>query len=264
MTKHFILSILLLFTQGTIGSDLTFIALHKADIVRQEGDIQKQHAPFSTFKIALALFGFEENILTSPETPEWSFQPEFEKRFQDWYAHEIGVKYHWVQNHTPKTFMKNSVVWFSHEITSRLGKVKFQDLVTKLNYGNMDISGTPGKKDGLLNSWLGTSLKISPLEQVNFIALLENENLPGFSKKSQELTKLCLNRDETWGEWQLYGKTGAGNKTGWFVGWIEKRNEKIYFASFLDGSHLTSDSKDTPSGIMAKEQAKEQLKSFWQ
>ena len=121
------------------------------------------------------------------------FKNEYEKNLQSWYTHKKGVEYHWCQEHTPATFMKYSVVWFSHQITERLGEKKFQEYVLKLNYGNKDVSGTRGegglyKNDGLINSWLGTSLQISPLEQVEFLEkLLANEL--AVSSQAQEKNK---------------------------------------------------------------------------
>jgi beta-lactamase class D len=50
--------------------------------------------------------------------------------------------------------------------------------------------------------------------------------------------------------WKLYGKTGYGNQRddngheldkgqGWFVGWIEKDDRKVYFAKFIQDNVKT-------------------------
>ena len=158
-----------------------FIAKQDNKIIKTIGKYEDRHAPFSTFKVALAVMGFDAGILENKDLPKWAFKEEYEKLFQSWYTRKKGLEYNWCQEHTPATFMKNSVVWFSHQITERLGAKKFQDYVSKLNYGNQDVSGTLGedglyKNDGLLNSWLGTSLQISPLEQVELLEkLLDNK-----------------------------------------------------------------------------------------
>src|ERR1700733_1977545 len=159
-------------------------------IIGKTGDCETQHSPFSTFKVVLALGGFDSGFLKTKDLPvipykKEYFEGEYKKTLGDWYSPVLGKKHNWLMAQTPATFMKNSVVWFSHQITQNLGKEKFQEYVSKLNYGNQDVSGTLGKDDGLLNSWLGTSLKISVCEQVEFLEkLLANEL--DVSKEAQE------------------------------------------------------------------------------
>ncbi len=210
-----------------------FIAKEDNKIIKTIGNYEDRHSPFSTFKVALALMGFDSGILKSKDSPKWQFQEEYEKNFQSWYTRDKGLEYHWIQAHTPETFMKYSVVWFSHLITDRLGKEKFQNYVAKLKYGNMDVTGTPGKDDGLLNSWLATSLLISPLEEVEFLEKLLANKLE-VSREAQEKTKEIMDRKEEWNGWKLYGKTGGGTgNNGWFIGWVEKDNRHIVFAQYL-------------------------------
>jgi beta-lactamase class D len=61
-----------------------------------------------------------------------------------------------------------------------------------------------------------------------------------------------------WNGWKLYGKTGGGTGCNrWFIGWVEKGNEKIVFVQYIG---LT---KDTPelraSTPMAIDVAKENI-----
>ncbi|MBX9804351.1 MAG: class D beta-lactamase [Alphaproteobacteria bacterium] len=227
------------------------------EIILNIGKTKERHAPFSTFKVPLALMGFDAKILESKDSPKWAFREEYEKNFQSWYTREKGLEYHWCEDHTPLTFMKNSVVWYSHLITQKLGKEKFEDYVSRLNYGNGNVSGTPGKDDGLFNSWLGTSLEISPIEQVEFLEKLLANELP-FSKDAMEKTREIMDRDEAWDGWKLYGKTGGGSGgNGWFIGWIEKDGERLVFAQYLDkadpGLDLTGLPVHKSVGLTAKE-----------
>ncbi len=246
-----------------------FIAKQGNKIIKTIGKYGDRHAPFSTFKIALALMGFNEKILETKDSPKWAFKKEYEEKFKtnpifDDYTPELGNQRHWTQDHTPATFMKYSVVWFSHKITEILGEQKFQEYVSKLNYGNKDVSGTPGKNDSLLNSWLGTSLKISPRDQVDFLESLLANELP-LSQEAQEKTKEIMNREEDWKGWRVYGKTGGGKgKTGWFVGWIEKEgNQPIIFAQYLnlDDPNFNKEGLSTQGsiGLIAKEVIKREI-----
>ena len=244
-----------------------FIAKQGNKIITEVGNPIKRRAPFSTFKTVLAAIGFDAGILESKDSPKWSFKKEYMVNIP-WYNIEEN-KYGWVGDHTPETFMANSVLWFSHQITEKLGKEKFQGYVSKLNYGNKDVSGTPGKDDSLLKSWLGTSLEISPREQVEFLEKLLTHTLP-LSEDAQVKTREIMDRKETWNEWKLYGKTGGGNfNNGWFIGWIEKDGtQPIVFAQYLDKNDPDLNLEGLPVhptvGLTAKEVAKRHLKNVWQ
>lgn len=238
-----------------------FIAKMKGTILVEKGNVDDQNPPCSTFKVALALMGFDSGILTDKDTPKWVFKKEYEAKFQSWYKPEMGVNYGWHGEHTPATFIQHSVLWFSHQITQRLGKEKFQKYVNKLNYGNKDVSGTPGKDDGLLNSWLETSLKISPREQVEFLEKMLATSL-NVSKEAQIMTREIMVKKDLegqpieWNGWKLYGKTGGG--TGchrWFIGWVEKGEDRIVFAQYIGLMKDTPDLRaSTPMAIdVAKE-----------
>jgi beta-lactamase class D len=236
-----------------------FVAKQGNRVIQKDGRYEDRHAPFSTFKIALAYMGFAEGILKSKDSPTWAFKEDYEKNLQDWYTRKKGLELDWCQDQTPATYMKNSVIWFSHQITQRLGKKKFQDYATKLNYGNQDVSGTPGKDDGLLNAWLGTSLQISPTEHVAFLEKLFTDEL---DKSAREKTREIMDREENWNGWKLYGKTGGG-KMGWFVGWVEKGDQRIFFAQYLDLGDPGLNRKEIPiqktMGLTAKEVAKKKI-----
>lgn len=217
----------------------TYIIKKNNTVIEAKGDVDERHSPCSTFKIALSLMGFDAGILIDKNTPKWEFREEYEQKLQSWYKRSIGLQYNWIQSHTPATYMENSVVWFSQLITERLGEEKFKNYVEKLNYGNKDVSGTaPHFNDGLLNSWLQTSLKISPAEQVEFLEKMLLKTLPlsiDAQEKTAEIMQKRVNgQPEEWKGWKLYGKTGGGKSyERWFVGWVEKDGEKIVFANYI-------------------------------
>lgn len=223
-----------------------FIAKKNGETIKIQGDCDLRVSPCSTFKIALALMGFDSGILIDKDSPKWTFKKEYEKNLPNWYTPEIGEKLGWFGEHTPATYMDKSVIWFSHLITQRLGKEKFQAYVNKLKYGNKDLSGTAGQNDGLFMSWLETSLKISPREQVEFLEkmLMGKLNLSEQAQKKTTEIMLMRNKDGSpieWNGWRLYGKTGGGTRCiRWLVGWIEKGEDKIIFAQYIGVT------KDTP------------------
>lgn len=200
-------------------------------VLENVGDCSTAYAPESTFKIALSLIGFDTGILKNENHPSWSLP-----KNTDPYINVCKG------NHNPRTWMRDSCLWYSRILTNQLGMKKFQNYVTKFSYGNMDLSG------GLTDAWISSSLRISPAEQIAFIEKIVDYKLP-VSKKSYEKTKQIMFIQEMAGGWKLYGKTGngrqidkEGNKTdlqhGWFVGYIEKGDRKIMFAS-----HITDNEK---------------------
>lgn len=228
----------LLFSIQTFAQNQCFILRQSDKVIKQEGDCQTRYAPQSTFKIALSLMGYDAEILEDETLPEWPF-----KKGYDSYINVCKGP------HSPRTWMRDSCVWYSQIVTKKLQMEKFKDYVAKFNYGNQDVSGDKGKNNGLTNAWLSSSLEISPEEQTTFLQKLVDNQLP-VSKKSREMTKKIMYVQELPGGWKLYGKTGNGRllnsdrtKTlefqhGWFVGWIEKNERVIIFAT-----HIIDDKK---------------------
>jgi beta-lactamase class D len=62
-------------------------------------------------------------------------------------------------------WMKHSVAWYSQRMTWRLGAEKLEARARALGYGNADVSGDPGKGNGLERAWIASSLAVSPHEQ---------------------------------------------------------------------------------------------------
>lgn len=237
-----------------------FVAKENGKIVKESGKCTAlRHSPNSSFKIPLALIGFESGILIDKDTPRFELPDEIKKEGPD-KSLPVLLFHHRAQ--TPESWMKYSVVWYSQEITKKLGMQFFKDYVTKLKYGNMDVSGTKGKNDGLTNSWLSSSLEVSPLEQIEFLEKLSNKTLP-FKKESQEKTIQLIKQETVWDDWTIYGKTGSSGSSGkfrqgWFVGWIEKGSRRILFAQHV----VRDDNLPLSSGVVAKDLAKDNLVSI--
>lgn len=247
-----------LLSPSVFASAKSFLMKENNQILMQEGNNQYRHAPCSTFKIAISLMGYNEGILQDENHPELPYK----EGYVDW----LEV---WKHPHNPKTWMKNSCIWYSQIITQKLGMEKFQNYLKSFNYGNQDASGDKGKNNGLTNSWLSSSLEISAEEQIAFLQNLLNNQLP-VSQKSHDITKNLLFLEVLDGDWKLYGKTGSGyqlnqdgsrnedRQIGWFVGWITKGSRTIIFACYIEDKEKIEGS----AGKRAKEEAKEKLKHW--
>jgi beta-lactamase class D len=180
-----------------------------------EENCKEQLAACSTFKVPLAIMGFDSGVLKDENTLfRWN-----------------GVKHSieaWNQDQTAADWMKNSTVWYSQALTPKIGYVKIQNYLRKFDYGNQDFTG------GLRTAWLtpagfikdqkGFTLKISGIEQIDFLKKLVRNKLP-VKLKAQEMTKQLIFLETTPKGYAFSGKTGSGytvgtltRRFGWFVG----------------------------------------------
>ncbi|WP_454688627.1 class D beta-lactamase [Achromobacter aloeverae] len=202
-------------------------------VLVEQGACGDRYTPASTFKIAISLMGFDAGILKDENTPVWNFQP----GYPDWGGEE------WHKPATPARWIKYSIVWYSQQVAERLGQARFQEYTSKFHFGNEDVSGEPGKHNGLQGAWIISSLRVSPREQVDFIRKIVNRRLP-VSAHAYDMTARILDLGPIADGWRLYGKTGTGSPGsnghydpsrayGWFVGWMEKDGRKVVFARLI-------------------------------
>lgn len=197
----------------------------------QKGKCAERYTPASTFKVALAVIGYDSGFLKDEHSPVLPFR----EGYPDW-----GGK-NWTQPTDPMRWMKYSVVWFSQVMARSLGAQKLHDYAQAFGYGNADFSGDPGKDNGLERAWIASSLKISPLEQVAFLRRFVNRELP-VSVQATAMTMKIVEKTELPDGWIVQGKTGMayprkqdGNfdyerPWGWYVGWAMKGERTLVFA----------------------------------
>lgn len=233
MKLTIILTFILIFSTSIALADNNCFIYKKNDQVVKNGECDKRSPPQSTFKIAISLMGYDNKILIDETHPEVPFVKGYPDNLESWKHPQ-----------TPQSWLKNSCVWYSQYITKKLGMKTFKAYLKKFDYGNQDASGSKGK-DGLTYSWITSSLKISPREQILFLDKLLNSKFP-ITKEAHTLTRNILYLEDLPNGWKLFGKTGAGDllksdgtndktrERGWFVGWIENKTEKIIFAQYVE------------------------------
>lgn len=226
------------------GEVCTMIAdARTGDVVVQRGDCQTRVTPASTFKIAISLMGYDSGFLKDEHSPELPFR----NGYVDW-------RENWKHPADPARWMKDSVVWYSQQVTKSLGMPRLQTYTKQFDFGNADVSGD-ATHDGLTLSWIGSSLKISPVEQVKFMRKMVNRQL-GVSQHAYQMTARLLAYGQI-GQWDVSGKTGTGSGHGWYVGWASKGDRTLVFAHLLRSE--ASDPRDMPAGVLARDRFLEQL-----
>lgn len=235
------------------------VSYPQANTLKQQGDCQQRLSPCSTFKIALAIMGYDAGILLDEHHPVWPYQPGY-------VVEDLSHK----QDTDPTLWEKNSVVWYSQQMTSRLGMAKFQHYVDQFNYGNQNVSGDPGKNNGLTHAWLVSSLKISPQEQVAFIQKIMDKKLM-VSDKAYRMTEAILPEYKIHDGWVVKGKTGSGwllnpdgstdknHPQGWFVGWAKKGQQTVIFAKLI----IDNQTSQQPGGLKARLALLEELPTIF-
>lgn len=197
-------------------------------------------SPNSTYKIYSALIGLEAGVISEEESS------------QKW----DGTVYpydSWNKDQDLKSAMKNSVSWYFQKLDQAVGYKRLQTYFDQIHYGNSNLTG------GVSEYWLESTLRISPVEQVQ---LLKDFYLEQMAFKSQYIgmvkkaLKLAEKEDAV-----LSGKTGTGiinNKqvSGWFIGYVEKEGKTFIFATHIKDENNASGSlaaKITLDILKAKE-----------
>jgi beta-lactamase class D len=207
-------------------------------VVIRRGDCQRQVTPASTFKIAISLMGYDSGFLKDEHRPKLPFR----EGYVDWRAN-------WREATDPAKWMKDSVVWYSQQVTRSLGKERFAAYTRKFQYGNADVSGD-AEHDGLTLSWISSSLRISPLEQLSFLTKVVNRQL-GVSAHAYDMTAKLTQFGQLPGGWSINGKTGAASGFGWYVGWASKGPRTFVFARLIEKDETQA--PDVSAGVLARD-----------
>lgn len=227
-------------------------------VLREQGDCRHRATPASTFKVAISLMGYDSGFLQDEHAPTLPFQRGY-----------IATLPAWRQATDPTSWMKYSVVWYSQQVTEYLGETRFQNYISAFHYGNQDLSGDPGKHNGLTHAWLSSSLDISPLEQLAFLGAVTKRDLPLSAHAfdmTDHITRIAVLPDG----WEIHGKTGTGaprgrdgsqdvaHAYGWFVGWATKGGRTVVFTRLIQDERKETES----SGLRARTTLMNELPSL--
>ena len=172
--------------------------------------------PASTFKIPNSLIGLETGVVKDELTEfKWN-----------------GTTYQnqaWNKDQNLREAFQNSTVWYFQELARKIGEKHMKKFLAQFNYGNQSTGG------GIDKFWLSGDLRISPLQQLEFLKGLWNEELKVSKKTTKTMKKVFL--VEKKGESTLYAKTGwgftDGSDIGWYMGVVENKKSTYLFVHAL-------------------------------
>lgn len=193
-------------------------------------------SPCSTFKIVNSLIGLETDVISDAS------------HVYEWDGTTFMLK-EWNRDHTLRSAIANSVVWYYQKLASDVGEERMQKHLDEVGYGNKDITG------GITQFWLESSLEIAPIEQISILRKLYHDQLP-FAEEHMAIVRDIIVLEET-DSYTFSGKTGSGasGTLGWFVGVVERDDNKYYFVSNIQGD-------EQAYGFIAKEIAIEILEEM--
>lgn len=198
-------------------------------VIVEEGDCGTRVTPASTFKIPLAVMGYDAGFLTETTAPVLQFRA----GDPDW----GGAN--WTRDTDPVSWMRFSVLWYSQRITHALGAATLTGYAQSFGYGTADFSGDPGFDNGLERAWIASSLLISPREQAAFLRRLVVDDLP-VRPEAMGLARAIVEHHDV-GDWVIHGKTGTAYPRradrsfdyargwGWYVGWAAQDDRVLVF-----------------------------------
>jgi beta-lactamase class D len=181
---------------------------------------KRQFIPASTFKIPNSIIALETGVVEDSETVlPWDGQP-----------YPVPD---WNHDNTLRTAIRVSCVPCYRDIAKKIGPERMRDWLGRLEYGNRDNSGPKPL------FWLHGQLRISPIEQLDFLERMENGKLP-IQQRTLDIVRDILALD-VGPSHVLYGKTGSIQPPdvpppgiGWFVGYVALGDRRVYFATLID------------------------------
>ena len=169
-------------------------------------------SPASTFKIPNSLIALNEGVVTKDSLIIW------DKKTREYES--------WNKDQTLLTAFKSSCVWCYQEFASKIGVEKYKKYLKELNYGNKKIG------DDVTRFWLDESLEITTFEQIKFLKRFYTNNLPFKIEDINLLKEIMI--DEKNENYIIRAKTGWEGRYGWYVGYVETKDDVWFFAMNID------------------------------
>jgi len=174
---------------------------------------EKRYIPASTFKILNTLIALDQKVINNEnDIIKWDGK----KRFYS----------PWNQDQTLKSAISISCVWCYQKFARKIGNKNYLNYFNKNHYGN-EKTGSE-----LATFWLDGDLKISTYEQIEFLQNLYNNNM-AFQQKHMNITKEILTVEKT-NTYIIKAKSGWAKKIGWYIGYVETKNDVWFFALNAD------------------------------
>lgn len=189
-------------------------------------------SPASTFKIPNTLIALETKTVTTDSVFKWNGEK------QDLPAWETDMNI--------AQAYKASCVPIYQSIAKSIGVEQMKKYIRLFHFGNMIIN-----QDNINRFWLEQESKITQFQQIYFLKRLYNLELPISNQTMLTMKQIMLQEDMN--SYKLYAKTGLDVSEeithGWYVGYIETKNNVYFFATNIEPKEKTIPEKFNLSRI---------------
>jgi beta-lactamase class D len=169
-------------------------------------------SPASSFKIPHTLIALNEGVVSEDSIITWD--------------KVVSPVESCNNDQTLKSALKNSCIWCYQEFASKIESSKYKEYLKQMDYGNKVVG------NDIKNFWVDESLKINAFEQIKFLKKLYKNDLPFKQKDIDTLKNIMI--DEKNENYTLRAKTGWEGRYGWYVGYVETKNDVWFFAMNID------------------------------
>lgn len=216
---------------GVNGTFVLYDVSTHTYIGHDQARAERRFVPASTFKIPNTLIGLSVGAVKSVD------------EVLPYGGHSQSFKA-WEKNMGLREAIALSNIPIYQELARRIGLVRMRNNVANMDFGNKEIGTTVD------NFWLVGPLRISAVEQTQFLAKLAQDALPFPQSFQQNVREIVL--VDQGKNWTLYGKTGwenaPGQGVGWWVGWVQKDGHVYAFALNMDIQKASDASKRVELG----------------
>lgn len=204
------------------GTFVLFDVAKDTMVVFNRPRAEERFVPASTFKIVNSLIGLKVGAVRDvDEVLPYGGKPQ-----------QIAA---WEKDMSLRDGIRVSNVPVFQELARRIGLPRMAENVKAFGYGNQDVGTVVDR------FWLDGPLKISAIEQADFLARLAGGKLPVDAKDVAAVEAITLFEDSK----TLHAKTGWQPPIGWWVGWGRKGDALFTFALNIDIPNAT----DAPKRI---------------
>jgi len=215
---------IILCAAAVCAQDVAFVTMTPqsvAKVIEGPARARRRLSPCSTYKIPNASIGLETKIIPAGD---FVLKYDDKKHRSQTFWPEI-----WQKDMDLRNAFRVSAIWYFREIAWRVGQPTMQTFLNRYNYGNRDASAWDRP------FWVGGSLQISPVEQVEFLDRFFRNDF-GLTPTTVGSVQSFMLQEEKEGR-QLYYKTGActdrdAGPEVWLVGFVQKADgtARTYFA----------------------------------
>ena len=213
---------------ANVNGAILIYDLHRNNFYSNDFNWTKQgKLPASTFKIANTIIGLETGVIKNDST---IFKWDGQEKWLDL----------WEQDLILRDAFQYSCVPCYQQVATKIGPQRMNEYVKKIEYGDLKIDS-----NNISNFWLEGESRINQMQQIDFLKRFYSGQLP-ISVKTQKIVKQIMVIDTE--NYTLSGKTGLSisneQYNGWFVGYIEVKDNVYFFATNLEPTNNNIDLSD--------------------